>query len=278
VGKAVSLAGSGLQLRALDYLLWVSAPVMLTCALVFMRKRDLAAELPIFHGYLIFQIVTDVLLMAIERTSYAVYYYTYWVVAALGVLFTFALIDELFRVAFRNFTAVRNVGSYIFRWGVLLLLLAAAGSTVGLPHSEGPSGVSTLVLVGDRGARAMLCLLAMLLLLGARYLHIPTSSTLFGIALGFVNYMFAKVVLDSIALRHPSYVSVINRTSSAVYLSSCVLWMLYTRYGSRLPSHPVTAASSFSADERGPLAGRRSLLEALNSMVEESMSKTGKTL
>lgn len=267
-----------MQLRALDYLLWLSAPVVLSCALIFLRKRGLAAEFPIFHGYLIFQIVTDILLMAIERVSYALYYYTYWVIAALGVLFTFALIDELFRVAFRNFVAVRNVGSYIFRWGMLLLLLAAAGSALGLPHAEGPYGISRLVLFGDRGARAMLCLLAMLLLLGARYLHIPASSTLFGIALGFVIYMFAKVVLDSFALRHFSYAGVINRINSAIYLSSCALWMFYARYGSRLPYRSATSASSFSAAEGDPLSGRRPLLEALNTLVEESMRKAGKTL
>jgi hypothetical protein len=267
-----------LHLRTIDYALWIATPCVLGGVLIFLRKRGLATEFPIFYGYLIFQIVTDILLLTIERLSYTVYYYTYWATTALGVLFTFALIDELFRIAFRNFTAVRNLGSYIFRWGVLLLLFAAFATAAGFPHTDGRYGISGVVLMSDRVARAMLCLMAMLLLLGARNLYIPIRSTLFGIALGFFIYMFGKVVLDSITLQHFSRVRITSRINTMVYISSCFLWMFYARYGSRLPSRPVTAASSFSAAERGPLAGRRSLLEALNSMVEESMSKTGKTL
>lgn len=267
-----------MHLRTIDYALWIAAPCVLSGVLIFLRKRGLSIEFPIFYGYLIFQIVTDILLLTIERFSYAVYCYAYWATTALGVLFTFALIDELFRVAFRNFTAVRNLGSYIFRWGLLLLLLAAAAAAVGFPHAGGSYGISGLVLMGDRVARAMLCLMAMLLLLGARYLYIPVRSTLFGIALGFFVYMLGKVVLDSITLQHFSWVLLTSRINTVVYIASCFLWMFYARYGSHLPCHSVAAVSSLSAAERGPLVGRRSLLEALNSTVEESMRKAGKPL
>lgn len=266
-----------MHLRTIDYALWIAAPCVLSGVLIFLRRRGLSTELPIFSGYLIFQIVTDILLLTIEQFSYAIYYYTYWASTVLGVLFTFALIDELFRVAFRNLTAVRNLGTYIFRWGVSLLLLAAFATASGFPHANGPSGISGVVLMSDRVARAMLCLMAMLLLLGARKFYIPVRSTLFGIAVGFFVYMFGKVVLDSITLQHFSWVRLTSRINTVVYIGSCVLWMFYAQFGSRLPSRPVTAGSSFSAAERGPLAGRRSLLEALNSIVEESMSKTGKT-
>lgn len=267
-----------MHLRTIDYALWIAAPCVLSGVLIFLRKRGLSSEFPVFYGYLIFQIVTDILLLAIEPFSYAVYYYTYWATTVLGVLFTFALIDELFRVAFRNFAAVRNLGTYIFRWGVLLLLLAALTTAAGFPHANGPSGISGVVLMSDRVARAMLCLMAMLLLLGARKLCIPVRSTLFGIALGFFLYMFGEVVLDTVTLQHFSRLRLTSRINTMVYIASCFLWMFYAQYGIRLPFHSAAATSALSAGERDPLAGRRPLLEALNSIVEESMRKAGKTV
>jgi hypothetical protein len=258
-----------LQLRTIDYALWIASPCVLIGVLIFMRKRGLSSRFPVFSGYLIFQIVTDILLLTIQPFSYAVYYYSYWVTTVVGILFTFALIDELFRVAFRNFAAMRNVGSSIFRWGVLLLLLAAILIVVEFPHVNGTYGISGAVLMGDRVARGMLGLMVMLLLLGARYLHIPVRSTLFGIALGFFVYMFGKVILDSITLQHFSYLRVTTRVSAVIYISSSLLWMFYARYGSGLPPRPTVQLGP----DGDPMSQPRPLLDAINAMVEESMRK-----
>ncbi len=186
----------------------------------------------------------------------------------MAVLFTFAIIDELFRLAFRNLTAVRNLGSYIFRWGTMILLLAACVDTLSFSSSTRMVGFSGLILTGDRAARAMLCLLAFLLLLGARHLRIPVRSTLFGITLGFLIYMFSKVFLDTIAMQHLRSPNFINRISGAVYLTSCLLWLFYAKYGEPLPQAEGSLQSGTAP----------SLIDAINAMVEQSMHRAGKPL
>jgi hypothetical protein len=268
------LFGGVLRLHAFDYVLWIAAPCLQGCVLYYLRKRGLSSQFPMFCKYMVFQIVTDALLLIVQPISYWLYYYVYWTITAVSVLVTFALIDELFRLAFRNFSAIRNLGSSIFRWGTSVLLLGAITATLSFTHDQKLSGLSSLILAADRGARGMICLLALLLLLGARYLRIPTLSCLFGIALGFVTYTFFKVFVDSAILQHVSSAHAISQVNSIVYLSSCVLWIFYAKNGIPLPDHQLREESSMP---EGRAATGQPLLEVINSMVEHSMQKWQKT-
>ncbi len=260
-----------MHLHALDYVLWVITPCLQVWVLVFLRRRGLVRQFPFFYWYTIFQIVSDLYLLVAERLSYRLYFYSYWMGAAISVLFTFALIDELFGLAFRNLAAIRNLGSYIFRWGTGILLLAACINALSSSSDTRFVGVSGTILLVDRTARAMLCLLALLLLLGARNLRIPVRSTLFGITLGFVIYMFSKVLLDTIAMLHFRNANVITRASGVVYLTSCLLWLLYTAYGEELP---LRSKIEFP---RGSAIAVPSLIDSINAMVEHSMRDQGRT-
>ncbi len=261
-----------MHLHALDYVLWVCAPCLEAGVLFFMHRRGLAAQLPFFYGYIIFQAVTDVSLLITERLSYVAYFYSYWAVTVLSVAFTFAIIDELFRVAFRDFAAIRNVGTSIFRWAALMVLIAAVLTAFSFLNDNHLAGFSGLVVMADRSARAMLCLLALLLLLGARQLHISRRSILFGIATGYALYMLAKVALDSIALMHLASSLMVTRINSLFYLSSCVLWLLYAMYGARLPQ-PLLVH-----DPREMHPDGDNLLDTMERIVEDLMRNAQKTL
>lgn len=69
-------------------------------------------------------------------------------------------------------------------------------------------------------------------------------STLLGITLGFVIYMFSKVLLDTIAMQHFPNANLITQISGGAYPTSCLLWLWYTARGEALParkeieSHP----------------------------------------
>jgi hypothetical protein len=189
------------------------------------------------------------------------------------VFFTFALIDELFRLSFRNLTAIRNLGTYVFRWGTVMVLLASSLTVFTLPAEKRFAGLSNLILNVDRGARAMLCLLAVLLLLGARSLRIPVRSVLFGITSGFVLYLLTRVVVDSIALRSGSSV-LCTRINSVVYLSSCLLWLFYAIYGVKVPAGayegPETTLDAFYRPSG------TTVIDAINALVEKSMRAPAK--
>lgn len=117
----------------------------------------------------------------------------------------------------------------------------------------------------------MLFLLTALLLLGARSLRIPARSTLFGITLGFAIYMLGKVLLDSIALQQVQQANVITRISGSVYLSSCLLWLLYAICGQELPPRPTVDALYHSS------VPAPSLIDTINAMVERSMRGESKS-
>jgi hypothetical protein len=175
-------------------------------------------------------------------------------------------------VAFRDFTAIRNVGTSIFRWAALMVLIAAVLTAFSFLNDNHLAGFSGLVVMADRSARAMLCLLALLLLLGARQLHISRRSILFGIATGYALYMLAKVALDSIALMHLASSLMVTRINSLFYLSSCVLWLLYAMYGARLPQ-PLLVH-----DPREMHPDGDNLLDTMERIVEDLMRNAQKTL
>jgi hypothetical protein len=268
-GDTNLLPGGSVRLHALDYVLWVAAPCLQAFVLFCMHKRGLAAQLPFFYAYTIFQVVTDVYLLIVDHFSYVTYFYSYWIVTALTVLFTFAIFLELFRLAFRYFAAIRNVGTAVFCWGVLLVFVAALLTALRQNTSFG--GVIESILIADRSARLMLCLLAVLLLLGARHLGISRRSILYGIAMGFVVYMLAKVVLDSVALMHLASGPIVRHLSSVFYLSACALWLIYAACADNLPD---------SVNEQWPtdrFPDGQHLIDQINSIVEESMRNAHKT-
>ena len=259
-----------MHLHAVDYVLWIGAPTLQLFVLFFMHKRGLARQFPWFYAYIILQATTDVYLLVVEHYSYVVYFYSYWIVTALTVLLTFAIIFELFRAAFRSFTAIRNVGTSIFRWGTILVLIAAILLPLTIRHGSHSNNLIEPILIADRSARAMLCLLTLLLLLGARHLRLSCRSILYGIAMGFVAYMLARVALDSLVIMHLTQPRTVNRFSSVFYLSSCALWLIYAARGDKLPDTTVPVAHT----ERFPEG--QNLMDRINSIVEDAMRNAHK--
>jgi hypothetical protein len=259
------------HLHALDYVLWVSAPLLQGTILFILHRRGLAAQLPFFCSYVAFQVVSDLYLMGIAMVSYTMYYYAYWAGTAITVLLTLALIDELFRLSFRNFTAIRDLGTRIFRWAALLVFFAEIISLD--MHAKGVVSLTQQILIADRAVRILMCSLAVLLLLGASILRIPWRSALFGIALGFAFFMSTRALLDSVYLDKFANRTFLVRGNSLLYISSCLVWLGYASYGNPVPepilSGPELADGASEVDQR-------TLLETINAVVERSMENTRK--
>jgi hypothetical protein len=267
-----------MHLRALDYVLWLACPCLQVGILVAMRKRGSDSEFPFFYAYTIWQVVSVAYLVCAERISYAAYYYSYWVVTLLSVVMAFALIDELFRHAFRHFAALRDFGRIIFRWAVIVVLLAACAGALSSHHLPGFDRVSEIILIADRSARAMLCALVILLLLGSRYLLLSRRTLLFGIALGFAVFTFTKVIIDSILLAKPSLSPLLNRVNSVAYIVTCMVWLAYAVRAEEsivAAATPLTAAVPALAGP--PLLPVNTLLDTINSLVEQSLREHKET-
>ncbi len=260
-----------MHLHALDYVLWVTAPFLQGIVWLVLYRRGIASQLPFFCSYMAFQLASDLYLLAIGMISYTLYYYAYWAGIAITVLLTLALTDELFRLSFRNFTAIRDLGTRVFRWAALVVFFA---EIISLDlRGKGLLDLTQKLLIADRAVRILLCSLAILLLLGASILQVPWRSILFGIALGFAFFMSTRALLDSIFLNRFATRSFLVRANSLVYLSTCLLWLGYASYGNPVPQ-PVPISPDLAEDSSEP--DPRTLLEAINAVVERSMQKARK--
>ena len=258
-----------MQLHVLDYVLWLTTPCLQVVVAVVMRRRGLDRDFPFFFTYTILQVVSEATLITMQRLSYSVYFYSYWIIAVLCILISFALIEELFKVAFRQFAGLCALGEIVFRWAVVVALLVSASASLFFCHTR-LSRLSQGILVADRSARAMLCALAILLLMGCRYLRISRRDLLFGIALGFAIFTLTKAVLDSVALGWHIPVLVFGRINMAAYISACVIWLGYVTLAAR---HPAFEPRAF--DQLDPLltaddTPRANRLEILNGVVERT--------
>ena len=225
----ICLTGVMLHLRLIDYVLWFAGPLMQLGVLVAMYRRGLHRDYPYFFNYTLLQVVSEPILFVIQRHSYALYYWGYWVSIALSALISFAVLQEIFHEAFRPYEALRDLSVILFRWSALLVLLVGVMWAITAAQSSQVDTITNGILLVQRSVRLMQCGLVFFLLLFSEYLGISRRHVLFGIALGFG--IFASVtMLVAAAVAHGTLVpvSVLRHITMAVYDFSVLIWLGYT--------------------------------------------------
>ena len=216
-----------MALDLLKYGFWIGGWVLSLAVVAVMTQRKLRQGFPFFFSYAAFQVVSVPVQFALYHWgSYANYFYTYWVSSALGIGLGLAVLLEIFRHAFRPYAALRGLGSMIFRWAALVLLLAAVLTALSAPAGQGT--LITIILSLERSIRMMQCGLLVLMLFFSPQLGLSWRSHLFGIAAGFGCYAGVSLVLVSLKaqLGVPGDVaySLIN---SGAYTFAAGLWFAY---------------------------------------------------
>ena len=218
-----------MHLRPTDYVLWCVGPLMQLGVLVAMYRRGLHRDYPYFFNYTILQVLSEPILFVIQRHSYTMYYWGYWVSIALSALISFAVLQEIFHDAFRPYEALRDLSVILFRWSALVVLLVGVMWAITAAQSSQVDAITNGILLAQRSVRLMQCGLVFFLLLFSEYLGISRRHVLFGIALGFG--IFASVsMLFAAAVSHGTFVhlSVLRQINSAAYDVSVLIWLGYT--------------------------------------------------
>ncbi len=157
--------------------LWMIQPVLQlgVAGIMFRRKlhQTFPVQLPIFC--LVFS--------AYKWGNYEEYFYSYWICAAISLVLGFKVIHEIFLDVFRPYHALKDLGSVLFKWAALVMLLIACVVMAASPSAADP--VAQAVLTVQRCVRVIQCGLILFLLLFARYLGVSWKQNSFGIALGF---------------------------------------------------------------------------------------------
>ena len=261
-----------MHLRLIDYVLWFSAPTIQLGVVLLMYRRGLQRDYPYFFNYTILSVLNEPILFVMQRHSYTLYYYSYWVSIALTTLVSFAVLYEVFQNAFRPYEALRDLSVILFRWSALVILLVSGMWAVTSGHPAQDGSITNAILLAERSVRLMQCGLVFFLLLFSEYLGISRRNLLFGIALGFGLFASVNMLVLS-GLSHPGvvHVSVLRWINSAAYNLSALIWL---GYAALAPSRSSALAAirspewnSALEDARVP-AGADSLLDSMDRTVE----------
>src|SRR5205823_2067632 len=116
---------------AMRYFLWLACPAMQLVILAMMRRRKLQKDFPFFQTYTIFQVLSVAINFSIYHWAKDYYFYSYWVLSALGIFLGFAVLHEVFGFAIRPYVGLRDLAMLLFRWASLVLVVISTLLAVG---------------------------------------------------------------------------------------------------------------------------------------------------
>jgi hypothetical protein len=265
------------KLKVLYYALWIAHPILQMGIAVIMLRRGLHRKFKFFFGYILTQLVTfAVIFPAVWHNSFAAFY-LYWVFDALSVAFGFAVIHEVFVDVFRVFHTLRDLGTVLFKWAGLVMLLVAGVVSVSTNSSQTAPWMQAII-TSQRCVRFAQVGMVLFLLFFAHYVGVSRRQHSFGISLGFGSFAVVELVLISSWLGNHLggyWMSVLNM---AAYNSTLLVWLAYVavkspaRDASLSLLQPQRWEQSLS-DIHHPLPAD-SLIPMFEGMVDRALSRT----
>jgi len=264
-----------MQLHVIDYVFWFAAPLLQALTAFYMYRRGLHRDYPFFFNYMLLPVISEPTLALLMKWSYNYYYYAYYVNLGLSILLAFAVLQEIFKDAFRPYEALRDLGVILFRWSALVVFLVGVMWAINAAHKPENGALQDAFLLADRALRLMQCGLVFFLLLFSEYLGIPHRSPLFGISLGFGLFAAVHMLVVTGASHHGILRNAtLSRINSAAYLFTVMIWFGYTLAASPSPSKVAEESLARSKDWNSALQDARvpvtadSLLDTMDRTVE----------
>jgi hypothetical protein len=111
-----------MHLAPIDYLLWFIVPLVQLGVLVALFRRGFGRDYPFFFAYTLFDVASVVILAALSRMSYTLYYYGYYVNLVLCDMISFAVVWEILKAAFQRHKRPWLPGSILLLFRLSFLL------------------------------------------------------------------------------------------------------------------------------------------------------------
>jgi hypothetical protein len=267
------------RIRFLYFALWIAHPVLQSGIAGVMVWRGLHRKFPFFFGYIITQLVSfGVVFPAYLYNSHgALTFYLYWGCQAVSVAFGFGVIHEVFIDVFRAFHTLRDLGTVLFKWAGLVMLLVAGVVSVSTGSTEIEPWMQAIITT-QRCVRIIQVGMVLFLLFFASYMGVSRRMRSFGIGLGFGSFAIVELVLVASwvgnHLANP-WMSLVNMTA---YNCSLLVWLGYcavkaaVREDSQTLLRPQRWEQSLS-DAHHPLPAD-SLIPMFEGMVDRALSRT----
>ncbi|MFZ1011252.1 MAG: hypothetical protein WAN65_30715 [Candidatus Sulfotelmatobacter sp.] len=263
--------------KILCYALWIAHPVLQTAIATSMLRRGQHHAFRYFFAYIVTQILIFAALFPAYWYNYSGYFNLFWLNVAVSVALGFMVIYEAFLDVFRPFHTLRDLGTVLFKWAGLVMLLVAGVVSVSTRSSDTQPLVQA-VMTAQRCVRIIQVGMVLFLLIFARYLGVSRRQHSFGIALGFGTFAMVELALNATwAGYHLSDISM-SVVNMIAYNSALLIWFGYT-----LAKSPAREAGSAMlrpqrweqglSDIHHPLPAD-SLIPMFEGMVDRALSRT----
>jgi hypothetical protein len=206
--------------------LWCAQPLFESAVLVAILHRKLHKEFPVFTAYLVSQLLNFAVIFPLWLTDkHKAFFICYWLGAAVNAVIGFKVIHEIFLDVFRPYHTLKDLGTLLFRWaGVVMLLVSVV---VAFSNSYDQSPLIHALTTLQRSVRIVQLGLILFLVLFSRFLGVSRKQVSFGISLGFG--LFAGIELLLFALHSGGFLrqGMLNMINMVCYDLSILIWIAY---------------------------------------------------
>src|SRR6202050_5154431 len=265
------------NIKILYYALWFAPPVLQTVIAIAMLRRGQYREFKYFFAYVVTQIVSFTVVFSTYRNYPPALFYVSWISTAISVALGFKVIHEAFLDVFRPFHTLRDLGTVLFKWAGLVMLLVAGVVSVSTNSTDLPAWVQA-IMTAQRCVRIIQVGMVLFLLFFARYLGVSRRQHSFGIALCFGTFAIVELALTASWTGNHLGNTAMNLINMGAYNATLLIWLGYTlakrpprdASPTLLPPHPWERGLS---NIQHPLPAD-SLIPMFEGMVDRALSRT----
>ena len=265
------------KIKILYNALWIAHPLLEMGIAAIMFHRGLHRKFKFFFGYILIQVLIFGVIFPTYWYSYSAAFYLNLAGNALSVAFGFAVIHEVFVDVFRAFHTLRDLGTVLFKWAGLVMLLVAGVVSVSTNSSDMLPWMQAIITL-QRCVRIIQVGMVLFLLFFAHYVGVSRRQHSFGIALGFGSFAVIELVLICSWVGNHLGGPWMSMLNMAAYNCSLLVWFGYVavkspaRDASLSLLQPQRWEQSLS-DIHHPLPSD-SLIPMFEDMVDRALSRT----
>ncbi len=263
--------------QAVVFCLWGVQPILQSVVAAIFWRRKLHRQFPAFFLFLLVQVANFSVLFPLWLTGHRnLYFGPFWLGEAVNAVLGFKVIHEIFLDVFRPYHTLKDLGTLLFKWaGVVMLLVAVV---VAFSNSFNQNPVVHALTTLQFSIRVVQLGLILFLLLFSRFLGVSRKQVGFGISLGFG--LFAGVELMLMALSSGGFVTHdnFNLVNMLAYNLAIFVWLAYSFSRQAVRAVAVNRLQTQRweqglADLQHPVSSD-SLIPMFESVVERALSRS----
>jgi hypothetical protein len=257
--------------------LWVIQPPIQAVVAVVMYRRKLHKEFPAFFAYTVAQLALFCIQFPVYKWGHEDYFNIYWATTALNLILAFRIIHEIFLDIFKPYHALKDLGSALFKWAALIMVLLSIVLVSLSPSWGDPFGDSIMVV--QRCVRVVQCGLVIFLLAFCGSLGVNWRRMSFGIALGFGFFSGIELLTSALYSGHRIHAPLAGLLSSEGYQGGILIWLFYSLANRPSQMVPVLVPQRWDEAlmEIQPQSDSDSLIPMFEHMVDQALSKSNRT-